>query len=332
MPATERPRRRRDRRPLRRAPREPRPGRRDHGRHRGPRHRDDRLLPRRSRGAHGARPGDVAFARCADAEHRARADRRGDDGRPALDQRRALRARGAPPRPQRARLPGPGDPAGLRPDADRHRARLGDHRGPRRAGARGALEPAGRVRRRHRAGPRRRAPPGRRLRAAGGGVDRHRRVEHPAVLPEPRRAVRRVGHRLTRAAGNARSSAPSARPRRTRRSPATSSRSTRRTRPSTTRSARSGTRSGPGCSTAPSSTSRETYAWGWDELHRIEHAMRTVGERILPGRAARVGDRAARDRSRARSRARTTCAPGCRTSWTARSPSSTGSTSTSRTR
>ncbi len=26
----------------------------------------------------------------------------------------------------------------------------------------------------------------------------------------------------------------------------------------------------------------ETYAWGWDELHRIEHAMRTVGERILP--------------------------------------------------
>jgi uncharacterized protein (DUF885 family) len=27
----------------------------------------------------------------------------------------------------------------------------------------------------------------------------------------------------------------------------------------------------------------ETYAWGWDELHRIEHAMRQVGERILPG-------------------------------------------------
>ena len=26
----------------------------------------------------------------------------------------------------------------------------------------------------------------------------------------------------------------------------------------------------------------ETYAWGWDELHRIEHAMRSVGERILP--------------------------------------------------
>ena len=27
----------------------------------------------------------------------------------------------------------------------------------------------------------------------------------------------------------------------------------------------------------------ETYAWGWDELYRIEHAMREVGERILPG-------------------------------------------------
>ncbi len=27
----------------------------------------------------------------------------------------------------------------------------------------------------------------------------------------------------------------------------------------------------------------ETYAWGWDELHRIESAMRSVGERILPG-------------------------------------------------
>jgi uncharacterized protein (DUF885 family) len=27
----------------------------------------------------------------------------------------------------------------------------------------------------------------------------------------------------------------------------------------------------------------ETYAWGWDELYRIEDAMRKVGERILPG-------------------------------------------------
>ncbi|MEX1006679.1 MAG: DUF885 domain-containing protein [Acidimicrobiia bacterium] len=27
----------------------------------------------------------------------------------------------------------------------------------------------------------------------------------------------------------------------------------------------------------------ETYAWGWEELHRIEHAMRSVAERIVPG-------------------------------------------------
>lgn len=27
----------------------------------------------------------------------------------------------------------------------------------------------------------------------------------------------------------------------------------------------------------------ETYAWGWDELHRLEHALGSVGERILPG-------------------------------------------------
>ena len=27
----------------------------------------------------------------------------------------------------------------------------------------------------------------------------------------------------------------------------------------------------------------ETYAWGWDELHRINHAMGEVAERILPG-------------------------------------------------
>ena len=27
----------------------------------------------------------------------------------------------------------------------------------------------------------------------------------------------------------------------------------------------------------------ETYAWGWEELHRIEHAMRAVAERIIPG-------------------------------------------------
>ena len=29
----------------------------------------------------------------------------------------------------------------------------------------------------------------------------------------------------------------------------------------------------------------ETYAWGWEELHRIDRAMHTVAERILPGRS-----------------------------------------------
>ena len=31
----------------------------------------------------------------------------------------------------------------------------------------------------------------------------------------------------------------------------------------------------------------ETYEWGWEELYRIEHAMREVGERILPGEGLR---------------------------------------------
>lgn len=33
---------------------------------------------------------------------------------------------------------------------------------------------------------------------------------------------------------------------------------------------------------------RDTYAWGWDELHRIEHAVRQVAARILPN--ASVGE------------------------------------------
>jgi uncharacterized protein (DUF885 family) len=31
----------------------------------------------------------------------------------------------------------------------------------------------------------------------------------------------------------------------------------------------------------------QTYEWGWEELYRIEHAMREVGERILPGESLR---------------------------------------------
>jgi uncharacterized protein (DUF885 family) len=44
----------------------------------------------------------------------------------------------------------------------------------------------------------------------------------------------------------------------------------------------------------------ETYAWGVDELHRIEHQMRLVGERILPGESVgAVIEHLDRDPSRA---------------------------------
>lgn len=43
----------------------------------------------------------------------------------------------------------------------------------------------------------------------------------------------------------------------------------------------------------------DTYAWGWSELHRIEHSMQTVGERILPGASVpAVIDHLERDPSR----------------------------------
>ena len=48
----------------------------------------------------------------------------------------------------------------------------------------------------------------------------------------------------------------------------------------------------------------ETYAWGWDELHRIEHAMGQVAERIVPGDRRRRGHRAPRDRPDPRDRGR----------------------------
>ena len=44
----------------------------------------------------------------------------------------------------------------------------------------------------------------------------------------------------------------------------------------------------------------ETYAWGWEELHRIEHAMRSVAERIVPGATVpEVIDHLERDPARA---------------------------------
>jgi uncharacterized protein (DUF885 family) len=44
----------------------------------------------------------------------------------------------------------------------------------------------------------------------------------------------------------------------------------------------------------------DTYDWGWEELERIEHAMRTTAERILPGEALpTVIDHLERDQTRA---------------------------------
>ena len=73
-----------------------------------------------------------------------------------------------------------------------------------------------------------------------------------------------------------------------------------------------------------------TYDWGWEELHRIEHAMGAVADRILPGQARRRR----RDAPRApiptaRSRVSTRSARGCRTCSTRPSSSSTACTSTS---
>ena len=58
----------------------------------------------------------------------------------------------------------------------------------------------------------------------------------------------------------------------------------------------------------------ETYAWGWDELYRIEHAMGEVGERILPATPLARGHRAPRVGPEPRDRRRRCVpAPGSRT-------------------
>ena len=74
----------------------------------------------------------------------------------------------------------------------------------------------------------------------------------------------------------------------------------------------------------------ETYAWGWDELHRIEHAMGAGRGAHHPGRRRRRGDRAPRNRPAPRDRGRRrvpALEPG--PARHAPSPSSTARTSTS---
>ena len=169
-----------------------------------------------------------------------------------------------------------GDPHGVRPDADRHRGRLGDRSPPASAlvpaGARRASRP-----RSPRASRRASSPPGaRRSRARsrprpGAGVGR----STPPFFPTPRRPVRRSRGLDRPGAARDRSSSGARRapPRRTRRSAASSSRSTRRTPPSATPSARSATRCWARVFNGIELDLDETYEWGWDELHRIEHAM-----------------------------------------------------------
>ena len=256
------------------------------------------------------------------------AGRGGDDARPARDQRRALRARRAPPRPERPRV-----------------ARC-------RASARSST--------RCRPTP---STTGRRSRRASGScreglsslqaaydegvaqglVAARRQVvgcvqqaevwsgtddagDH-AVLPErwstgsTRRASTRPSLRATLAERAERRDRGVRLVR-----AATSSRSTRRTRPSTTRSARERYAVWARVFNGTELDLDETYAWGWDELHRIEHAMRAVGERILPGEPLADGDRAPRVRPRARDRGRGQPAGvAAEPHGHARSPSSTAS-------
>ena len=65
----------------------------------------------------------------------------------------------------------------------------------------------------------------------------------------------------------------------------------------------------------------ETYAWGWDELHRIERAMGQVAERIIPGADVDTVIEHLETDPRARSRASTRSSAGTRTCSTRPSPS-----------
>ena len=60
-------------------------------------------------------------------------------------------------------------------------------------------------------------------------------------------------------------------------------------------------------------TSESIYAWGWDELHRIEAEMERAADRIAPGPGDRRGAMAVLERiPRAASRASTTCSRSSR--------------------
>ncbi len=186
---------RRDLRPVRRAVRRAAPGRGHDAGHHRPRRPDDRLLPRRHRGAHPGRQRDPRAAPGLRARHRPRPGGRRGDGGAARAQRRPRRRGRALPGPQRARQPDAAHPGLLRPRAPPRRPRTGRRSAPRLALVPQALDgfrtdPPGR----RAPGHRRRPAPGRRLRAAGRHLGRGQRRRHP-VLPHAGREARRVGDR-----------------------------------------------------------------------------------------------------------------------------------------
>ena len=203
------------------------------------------------------------------------------DARATRARARGARRRRAPARPPRARQPGAGRAHGLRPDAARHRRRTG-RRSPSasRSCPQGLVEHRGRVRRGRRS--RASSPHGGRRSACAqqadmwGGVD----GSTPPVLPHAGRRVRRVAASPTRRFRDRLEDAGDARDRGVRVArplPRGGVRAARR--PSTTRSGASATRCTRSDFNGIELDLDETYAWGWDELHRIEHAMR-------PGRRA----------------------------------------------
>ena len=177
----------------------------------------------------------------------------------------------------------------------------------------------------HGARRRRRAAPGARVRGAGRDVGR-RRPSRRRSSPRSRR------HAATRRCTRARSRGRRGDRRRTRELAAflrdeyaPEGRPARSRRPRSLRAVRRASFNGIDLDLD------ETYAWGWEELYRIE-------ERDARGRRARSCPASRSPRSpttstttrRARSKASTSSGAGTRTSSTRRSPSSTARTSTSR--
>ena len=195
-----------------------------------------------------------------------------------------VRRRRAPARPARARQPGAGRAHGLRPDAARHRATTG-----RSIAERMALVPQGLSSieaalaegvQQGIVAARRQAVGVRASRPTRGAASTPR---HPPFFLDAGRRVRRVGHRRPRAARPARELA-------TRATEAYAALGrylveeyaphADRARPGRTRALRAVRAA---YFNGIELDLDETYAWGWDELHRIEHAMGQVAERILPG-------------------------------------------------